>query len=472
MLTATHYSGLALGMLLFAVYGSLIPFQYEPRPLDETLAAFRDIAWYDPWNLAGRGDWIVSVVLYLILSYLLMGALCVDRPRRTCLWAAPAVLLFGTLLSVAIEFVQLYFPPRTVSVNDIVVEVSGCLAGTVLWISGGQRITSWMRRAAIPTDLAGLARRLLPGYVVLLLIIELMPFDFTISPAELTVKYEEDKIRLVPFGDDSAAGRSFALVKIAINMACFFPLGFLKVLAAESDRAGRWSWRGVLVFALMSTTLVEVLQLFVYSRVFDPTDIFTGTAAVCLGWLAGDAALAAWRSARAKSDMNIAIGPVSPRGSALLAALLVAWLAAILYCNWSPFDFTTDPLRFPDGPEEASVWGVRRMFWLPFVDYYWGSKYQALDLFLRKSLSFLPLGILAALASPRLYQAWAGLGLLGVALAAALVVEAGRYFLPARAPSVTDVLLQCGGAWVGFQMTLQLRRLLWAERLGLIGIRC
>src|SRR5260370_19716 len=140
VLTGTHYAWLALGILVLAVYGSLIPFHFQPRPLNEAFAAFRHIAFHDPTDLHARGDWIVSVALFLALSYLFMAALCVDRRGRGNLAAAAAVLLVCAALSVAIEFAQLYFPPRTVSLNDIAVETLGAAAGTFLWLIAGQRI--------------------------------------------------------------------------------------------------------------------------------------------------------------------------------------------------------------------------------------------------------------------------------------------------------------------------------------------
>jgi VanZ family protein len=464
VLTAAHYGWLALGMLLLAVYGSLIPFHYRPRPLAEALSAFRHIAYYDPSDLGARGDWAVSVALFLALSYLLMAALCVDRRRRVGLCAAPAVVLACAVLSVAIEFVQLYFPPRTVSLNDIAVETLGGVAGTLLWLTGGQRITRWVRRVGTATGLTGLAGRLFPGYLALLLVVLLMPFDLTVSTGELAAKFQEGKIWLLPFHYRPPEGRTALLAKTALNMACFFPVGFLRVLASERSGAGRRRWPWVLLFGLGITSLVEFLQLFVYSRFCDTTDIVTGTAAVWLGWRSGEWFLAAWRSALTRSGSGaFAAGPDRKGRPAVWATLFLAWFGGVIYLNWQPFNFTTDPAQFTEGPEEVAVWGIRRMAWLPLVDYYWGSKYQALDQFLKKSLAFLPLGLLCALASNRVYRPRAALAVAAVALLAALVIEAGRYFLPSRTASVTDVLIQGFGAWLGFKLTQHLRALLWAE---------
>jgi VanZ family protein len=91
------------------------------------------------------------------------------------------------------------------------------------------------------------------------------------------------------------------------------------------------------------------------------------------------------------------------------------------------------------------------MSWAPFVDYYWGSRYQALDQFARRSLSFAPLGVLLALA----FGSRERRGLVitvGAALLLGVIVEFGQYFIPERHPSVTDLLIQVFGAWLGYNL--------------------
>jgi VanZ family protein len=460
ILTAAHYGWLALGLGILTVYGNLIPFRFEPHSWAEALAVFRQIPLIDPADLGARGDWIVSVLLFAALSYTLMGAFCVDRRLPVKPGVALAVAFFCAVLSLAIEFAQIYFPPRTVSLNDIAAETLGGVTGTVLWLAAGQRITQWVRRLQKSSSLAGLVRRLFPGYLVLLLLVQLMPFDFTISMTELAVKYEQGKIWLVPFASLPITGKMDMLA----NMAGFFPVGFLRALATDrSVQPGR-SWGSVLRFGLVLTTLVEFLQLFVYSRACDTTDILTGTVAILLGWKAA----LAWR-AHVGAGSKGGAGGISPLGrmrslSRPVAGLLfMAWLGGVLYINWKPFDFTTEATRFTSELEDLPVHGIRRMTLLPVVDYYWGSKYQALDQFLRKTVSFLPLGILGACALPRLFTPGATWRVLLTALLVAAVVETGRYFLPSRTPSMTDLLMQGFGAWLGFVVTRHVRTILWAE---------
>src|SRR5207302_1770087 len=112
--------------------------------------------------------------------------------------------------------------------------------------------------------------------------------------------------------------------------------------------------------------------------------------------------------------------PVSrPRLAGLFGVCLLAWLAAVVYFNWHPFDFTANPAPWAGDTDELAATGGVRVVWLPLTEYYWGSKYNALDQFLRKMVSFLPLGVLFALRLRSLYQPGAVWPMLLVALLAA-----------------------------------------------------
>jgi hypothetical protein len=101
----------------------------------------------------------------------------------------------------------------------------------------------------------------------------------------------------------------------------------------------------------------------------------------------------------------------------------------------------------------------------PFVDYYWGSKYNALDLFVRKGMTFLPAGVFVALSAHSVFQPGAARKAVVIAFAISAVMQVGRYFLPGRIPSVTDVLIACAAAWLGFRFTQYVRSIFWADSL-------
>ncbi|HEY8503441.1 MAG TPA: VanZ family protein, partial [Gemmataceae bacterium] len=121
-----------LGFLALAVYGSLVPFAYRPLPTDEALRRWREIP-YLTLGVHSRADFVANILLFVPLGFTLLGSLALDRRAWVGLAAAPfaAALLFG--LSLAVEFAQIYFPPRTVSVNDIVAETAGAVLGVALW---------------------------------------------------------------------------------------------------------------------------------------------------------------------------------------------------------------------------------------------------------------------------------------------------------------------------------------------------
>lgn len=460
MLRSAHYGWLTLALGVLTVYGALIPFHFKPQSLDEAIAAFRNIGFASPGALALRGDWNITLVQFTALSFVLMGMLCVDRSRAHALRTAPLIALLGGFLSLLIEAAQVYFPPRTVSVNDLILQAAGGCLGVAVWLAAGQRITKWVRRLNAATGVAGLAGRLWPGYLAVLAIVQLMPFDFAVSSAELAAKYHENKVWLVPFASHQSLGFAAILAKLFVQTMCFAPLGFLRALAPDRAMRGGASWPGVLAFGLLVTCLVEVLQLLVYSRVCDATDIVTGTLAIGLGWCGGGLFREYWQASLNKPDLRL-----TPNWSPTVwTVLTLAWLAIVLYFHWNPFDFTTDPARFTGDSEEFAQHGLRRFSWFPFVDYYWGNKYNALDQFIKKSLAFMPLGALICLSRRKLFQPGMTWLVLAAALSCGIVVEAGRYFLPARIPSTTDLLISCFGAWLGFLLMQHLRVVFWAER--------
>jgi VanZ family protein len=460
VLSAGQYGWLTLGIAVLAVYGSIVPLEYRPQSFADALAVFRDIALAPPTDLGARGDWVISVVLFGVLGFGCMGMFCVDRRPAEAWRTGPFIILAGVALSAGIEFLQTYFPPRTVSLNDLILQVVGACLGVVVWIVAGQRITNWARRLSSATGVAGLAKRLWPGYLVILIATQLMPFDFTISAAELAVKAEEGKISLVPFAVTIQRGIGDLIGKLFIHTLCFAPLGFLWVLATGRAATHRTNWLAVALLGVGFAALVEVLQLFVYTRFFDTTDILLGGAAVTLGWWTGEAFSTRWHEALAKPELSVS--PRWPLGVWL--SLIAVWLGLVMYFNWSPFNFTSDPAAFTGDSQRLPEHGMRRFALMPIVDYYWGNKYNALDQFLKKALSFAPLGVLITLSFRRLYQPGSAWRVLGLALAAAVILEAGSYFLPGRIPSSTDVLIACTGAFVGFALTQHIRVIFWAER--------
>ena len=129
----------------------------------------------------------------------------------------------------------------------------------------------------------------------------------------------------------------------------------------------------------------------------------------------------------------------------------LVWLAVAVLVNWQPFDF-----RLSAG-YAAGRWHTVAL--LPFTDYVSGSYLNAFDQLVHKVLLFVPLGALLTLTLPSTVRGRGALVVLAAALLAA-TLELGQLFLPSRYTSVTDVLVESSGAWVGFLLTRRAQALL------------
>jgi len=427
-LRAGSYALWAAGFLAFAVYGSWVPFHYRPLPLAEALDQFAVVR-SRPLRVESISDWAANVLLFVPIGFTLLAATAVDRPWRTGLLTALPVMAFCAAASTAIEFSQLYFPGRVSALEDIVAQIIGTAIGVLGWLSAGQRLTGHLRRLWTSLGAQGISARLLPAYLAFLGLVHLMPFDLTLSPYQLVHKYRAGRVHLGPLevGDLTA---SDLLIKQVWNVFYFLPLGILLArLRGAAWREPRNWWR-IAAVSLAAAAFIQFAKLFVVSRNCEALDVLVAALAVLLGW--------------ALCVVPAALVASQPRGSEtrpLIAALdrrwlLAGWVGVLLLLNWLPFDVRWDV-----------PWALERlqtMSAVPFADYQQASPYQAFDQALHRVLIFVPLGaLLASLLGRR--------GYLVIVLAAllALAIEAGQALLPDRYPSVTDVLLETAGAWVG-----------------------
>ncbi|HYV39748.1 MAG TPA: VanZ family protein [Gemmataceae bacterium] len=448
----THYLYLALALLVLTAYGSLIPLKYQPLPASDAFDRFRGMPYEDMNQTDLRADWIVNAVQYATLCFCWLAALSVDRRPFVRWLMAGLVIPAGWAVAINLEFLQIYFPPRTVSFNDLLVEGLGAVAGVAGWLLVGQPFTNWARRFWNGKGLAELAAQALPGYMIVLLVVHLMPFDVVFRVAELQEKIRSGHVQLVPFR------RVESVWHLVTNVLAFLPLGILLSLAPGGARRG-WPW--FLRIGLAVTLMVELLQLVMLTRYCDLTDVVTGTAAVLLGWWlvrkvreAGSAnrpgnwVAETWNTLRVRT---------SHAGARPWLVLATAWAVFLIVLNWQPYHFSLNPRDFLESDpnlseENTAVHGLRRMSWAPLVDYYWGSRYQALDQFVMRSLAMAPLGICLALAFGKREKQGARRMLL-IAAALGLVIETGQYFIPERHPGTTDILIGIAGAWLAFHLT-------------------
>ncbi len=447
-MTSQHRRGwllaAALAYLAFVVYGSLVPLDFQPLPLNEALDAFRNIR-YLRLGIASRADWVANILLFVPLAYLWLGALWSARSGAARLFASVFVLAGCAALSLAIEFTQLFFPARTVSLNDIIAEASGAVIGVAAWWLTGSRFTAWLSGWSFSMSATGTAQRFLYAYLFVLFGYNVLPLDLTISPVEVFHKWREGKIILIPFSAPfpSVAQQAYDLLT---DVAIWIPAAFLW------RAGGRRTTGTVVTLVVTSAVVLELLQLFVYSRITDLTDIVTAGIGGVIGGLLGSIAV---RSRH--PDHGSTSDRRSWRAPWLWTAGLLLILGVLAVVFWYPFDFRTD-WSFVQGR-------VAALPSAPLTAYYYGTEFRAVTEVLHKVGFFLPLGAWLAVGMQAVRRRYPvpepllhGAALLIVAATAA-GIELIQLFLPTKNVDPTDWVLETFGGIAGYAGVRMLARI-------------
>ena len=406
--------------LAFVVYGSLVPLELRPMTWDEAIERFLNIPYLD-LGVGSRADWIANGVLYVPLAFLGCLALLGMRPAPwKVLPGVLLVLVFCGAVAVSVEFAQLWFAPRTVSLNDLIAEGIGSVVGVSLWLLGRQRL------AQLGTDfLAGGRQSVLAVmtlYALIYLAFSLFPFDFLISAQELAWKLQSSNVGWLVAPSCGDAVRCTA--RMGLDVAAALPFGLLAALLWPRAGYGRLFLAGVAV-----GLLIEPLQLLLASGVSQGLSVPLRGVGFVVGGLLGHWFLQ--RGLRTGAQAVVVAG-------AVLALPYLAGLA--LVTGW----FSTAAV----GAGEALV-RLEQVRWLPFFYHYYTSEAVAMASTLAHLALYAPLGVFT-------WALWAARGRphsgAGAALAAfsavavAALIEGGKLFFPPKHPDPTNLLIAAVGA--------------------------
>jgi VanZ family protein len=411
------YALLTLAYGLFVVYGSLVPLEFNGWSFDQAYETFLKTP-YLAIDINHRSDMVANLLLFIPLTFFAMGAWTRENSRHGRGWKAACIVAMACLLSVAVEFSQAFFPPRTVSLNDIQNECIGGALGAGLWLLSGSRVTRWFRDIWRLRDPRRLAIHICMGYVVFLAMYELFPFDFVVSADELAEQLSPERLNLVPLGDL----RHMSLLSAGAKIAMLLPVGYLVALL----RRGRS--RPVLAAALLGgayALILEVLRIPVYSRGANATDLLLGIAGAAFGgWLAtrfGPAATRPLPQSKAWGLLSFVARLAAGLGGA----------TAIFWYKWQPWHF--------HWPQEGLVACVRDSLRIPFYYQYYNTEFQATLQLGADTLAPLMLALVfTSLFKPlgRAGRWMAGASAACVAVAA----EAGQLLFPPRVPDLTTTV--------------------------------
>jgi VanZ family protein len=420
---------IAITYSVFVLYGSLVPLELRSLEWAEAWRRFSHIRYYSI-SIVGRADWVANILLYIPLAFLW----CARTTAHTHSGARYGTIGFVLFVCVAfaclIEFLQLWFPPRTVSQNDLLAESLGSVIGVLIWLVAGRRLIKLARSISLggreALDAAFIA------YTGLYVAYSLFPFDFLVSGQELNAKLASGTI--APIIASSCGGLLRCSAKLTLEIVSFVPFGLFMALLLKRPGAGAANLlTGILVGALIGTT-IEVVQIFIASGITQGISIGTRALGMMVGIIIGRGWSVTWLT----GWLPVARGAI---GVGVLGYVLL--LAAIAWRGGWQIDGAL--LRFDT------------LNWLPFYYHYYTTEQIALISLLRNAILYAPVGIAVWV------WRFAGIGghrtdLPGAAPAfwlgasMALLMETSRLLKSTGHSDPTNILIGAVAAWLTFHL--------------------
>lgn len=402
-----------LSYLLLVIYGSLVPLDFKYLPLAQAWDMFQQIPMYE-LGVESRADWIANGVLYVpvgfLTTYLLIHRF-VDTQRSPLFFLA---ILFSVTVAFCVEFTQIFFPPRTVSLNDLLAESIGSLIGLLL----AAKYSDWFKALlhAMLGNPRRLALHLLEAFLVGYVAFSLFPYDILLSGVELEQKFQGDNWGWLLASDPH--GSIFAALKTLSETILTLPFGlFLGLRGAQQPV----TYKKATLFGTLLGGCIEIAQFFTASGVSQGLSVLTRVIGVCGG-------LALWRRSPNWSPEKMAAlmqRYTVPLGAIYLVSLLQinGWFSN----HWNGADFAKAQLT--------------ELHFLPFYYHYYTTEAKALFSLASVCLMYLPIGLLTW--SNRGTPAWAFF----YAFISVSLIEAGKLFLLDMHPDPTNIMLGSLSAW-------------------------
>ncbi len=413
---------LTLGYLFFVVYGSLLPFNFKPLNFAVAWTSFQSIPWLN-LGVEQRADWVANLLLYMPLGFFLSGLL-VGRSRRVAVGLIGIALawLFGSVVATGVEFTQLFFPPRTVSQNDLYAEVLGTLFGAAAWLFGGVRLQDLWRAIWQGGEHSRYA--LLLVYALGYIVLALFPYDFLLSADEWRASIAQKAGWLI-----APICSNHCWLNVLGEILVVSPLGALAFGSRRSSLAAAG------VAGLLLGILIELLQLTI------ATGISQGVSVISrgLGFLLGAGVMryardVDWHWLRPWVRMAVWF-------CGFPYLLVVAWLNHWFAESW--LGLYAGFARLP---------GVHFM---PFYYHYFTTETEALVSLLHQFGLYLPLGLAVwgwrwSRLSSVPERGWV-LSALWATLVAGLI-ESGKLFMANQHPDPTNILIAATAAASAYRL--------------------
>ena len=275
----------ALLYTAFVIYGSLVPLDFQAKPLPLAWATFLHL----PWALNGTvslTDLITNLFLYLPLAILWRSTLFAHRPWRN--WVSAGLVGLSCLaLSAGLEFTQIFIGSRTPLFNDILMNSLGAGMGLLLWPVVEARLTSLAGAVSQYTDriCPNVPRARMTAGIVLLPYLGVLGWAygwFTSSwlpPHSAFARVAG--LHLAPFYQLYFADIGFAMHSVGRVLAAYVPLGWIVWALRSRACSGRALLRMTVVWSLLAAGLFESSKIFLSGRQPDFTNLMFAVMGSC-----------------------------------------------------------------------------------------------------------------------------------------------------------------------------------------------
>jgi len=422
-LRRNHFLALAALYASAMVYMSLVlgptGFHYVPLGFDEAWDKFLSVRFVSHGSNE-RPDWIANMLMPVPLAFFInstFGLGIVTGRRVTGIVVTLSVTIVFIL---AIKYAQLFFPPRTVTLNYITAQLIGAMLGVVAFQFSHTRLYPRLLRRFENGD--GLTI-VLGAYTVFLIGYYLMPFDVTLSIGDLAARALElfDILFSVPGEGHNA---TYRLLLVVADTLTAIPLGMYLAVAGRERTTRRLVWRAIGV-----VLLIFFAQLFILGTEPFLVSLFYRGAGAIMGVLFIQRIKG--KDLRKRHYYFSRYLPVAIP----VYLLLAMFVSGILSSQWWTLDEATNALE-------------PRQF-LPFWNFYIVSKAHAAQSLVVTAMIYAPIGVMVWLrrgfwSSGTKFSA-------SLAFSLSLAMELARMMKPGLRPDFSDPVIAAFAAGVAFK---------------------
>ena len=324
----------------FVAYGSLVPLEFRKVALEKVLFYFLGLGQSEsiPRSLT---DWTTNIAIYVPLGFLGIASLERSQGLAKVIRNILATLGSCILLSMGIEFTQIFAPPRDSSALDVFANTMGAALGIAAWyVSGNRTIEAYkalvkLHRLPRSRTITLKLKAALSGGCGLLVAGWGGLFSANWSGLDTAIT-RLASVRIPPFIEHQAANIGLALVSTAFAVLVYVSLGFvLWVLDICSEKPLHAKLVATSVVAAGGAFFVEGAKLFLITRSPDTGNIVIAGLAAGLGYFISP--LTANLLTRSNMDAAVSDDPRGPiavvnTGIGLLGGRAIALISGIAAC--------------------------------------------------------------------------------------------------------------------------------------------